>query len=73
MVLFQTKEMNMKLKLSKKKMKALSLDIHAMPTDMTPHVIGGFTPYITVRDCDNKWTMENRHTCGKGHTCPNTL
>jgi hypothetical protein len=63
----------MKLNLNKKKMKTLSIDNRVIPTLATPHIAGGFTPRITLRDCENKWTMENRHTCGKGNTCPNTL
>jgi len=44
----------MLLKLKKKKLKNLSLDIKALPTDMTPNVAGGAKPTLgisTLSEC----------------------
>ncbi|TMP78264.1 hypothetical protein CWB73_17070 [Pseudoalteromonas phenolica] len=53
----------MKLKLNKKKIKALSSDSKSIPAEMTPQVAGG-NKYFT--DVTSAWGLTHcvAHTCG---------
>jgi hypothetical protein len=71
----QFKEITMKLKLNKKKMKTLSTDNNSIPAAMTPLVAGGQqdinSSYPSYRNCGGggRVSMMEGPTCGRGYTC----